>query len=196
MVDNSEAKGHLTVYLGPMGSGKTTRLANFVNTVDGPYTCLKPRKDDRYGITPQIISHSDQDTGDQVTAFAQLFDSRDPDEILWFVEGLSSGASVVIDEIQFAVEGVIPVIDNLLGQGFHVVVAGLDYDSAGQPFGATLKLAEMAQEVHKLKGKCGNCGGESTLTIATVKKDGQVLVGGFGQYMPVCEECFKTQSVQ
>lgn len=96
---------------------------------------------------------------------------------------------MVIEEAQFFDIDLPLWVGKLVEQGVHVVAAGLDLTSEGGPFGPMGHLLCLADRVEKLTAICA-CGEEATRTMCRVKKDGAVLVGGGGEYVPVCLPCW------
>jgi thymidine kinase len=94
---------------------------------------------------------------------------------------------VVVDEAQFF-DLDLPL---WLGKVLHlnIIAAGLDLTSEGHPFGPMGALLCMANRVEKLTAIC-QCGREATRTACLVPKDSDVLVGGVGSYVPMCEKCW------
>ena len=94
---------------------------------------------------------------------------------------------VVVDEAQFFDMDLPTWLGKLLH--LNMVVAGLDMTSEGMPFGPMGALLCMANRVEKLTAIC-QCGKEATRTACLVPKDSDVLVGGVGSYVPMCEKCW------
>lgn len=103
---------------------------------------------------------------------------------------------VGIDEIQFFPEKAIGVIHKWLDQGTRVIVAGLDLDFRGEPFGIVPTLLAMADEVAKLRAICTSCGVEANFSQRLINgsparyEDDTILVGGEECYEPRCRTCF------
>lgn len=103
---------------------------------------------------------------------------------------------VGIDEIQFFPEKAIGVIHKWLDQGTRVIVAGLDLDFRGEPFGIVPTLLAMADEVSKLRAICTACGVEANFSQRLINgsparyDDETILVGGEECYEPRCRTCF------
>lgn len=103
---------------------------------------------------------------------------------------------VGIDEIQFFPEQTIGIIHNWLDQGIRVIVAGLDLDFRGEPFGIVPTLLAMADEVAKLRAICTSCAAEANFSQRLINgsparyDDETILVGGEECYEPRCRTCF------
>lgn len=174
-----EKRGKLTVVYGPMFSGKTTEIIQQYEDSDSPQA-FKPSMDNRYGDGTTVHSHADESIP------ATLFDAQEPDQI---IEGLREDTELVlIDEVQFVAPAIIGTVQQILEQGRNVTVVGLDLDSDKQPFGETLTLAELADEVKKLVAQCYVCAGDAIYTKALFDKQGQVEVGAADKYVPSCEK--------
>jgi thymidine kinase len=97
---------------------------------------------------------------------------------------------VGIDEAQFFDDAVVEIANKLAYRGKRVIVAGLDMDFRGQPFGPMPKLLAIAEEVTKLSAVCMVCGGPASRSqrVATSNEQ-KVLVGAKGLYEPRCRFC-------
>src|SRR5690242_23275 len=143
----------------------------------------KPRIDDRYDIG-HVVSHA----GAKMSAVAV---SR-PEEIVGLAEGYDA---VGIDEVQFFDLEIVGVIERLIERGQRVVVAGLDQDFRGLPFGALPDLLCRAELVDKLQAVCHRCGGPATMTQRLVDglpapADGEtIVVGALDSYEARCRSC-------
>ena len=98
---------------------------------------------------------------------------------------------VGIDEAQFFDEGLIDVCNQLANNGIRVIVAGLDMDFRGNPFGPMPGLCAIADEVSKVHAICVKCGQHCfILSPYCEKNDKQVLLGETAEYEPLCRECY------
>lgn len=102
---------------------------------------------------------------------------------------------VGIDEAQFFDSGLIDVCNQLANNGIRVIVAGLDMDFRGIPFGPMPGLCAIADEVSKVHAICVKCGQLASFSHRTVKNDKQVLLGETEEYEPLCRECYQ-QAIQ
>lgn len=104
---------------------------------------------------------------------------------------LTSGVDVVgIDEAQFFDDGLVDVCNQLANQGIRVIIAGLDMDYKGVPFGPIPNLCAIADEVTKVHAICVKCGQLAYVSHRTVKNDKRVLLGEQMEYEPLCRECY------
>ena len=177
--------GRIEVICGSMFCGKTEELIRRVRRAiiaKQKVRVFKPKIDDRYGIQ-SITSH----TGQSVEAIA-VASARD-------IFDLANGETTVvaIDESQFFDEGIVETAERLVEElNLRVIMAGLDTDFRGEPFGAMPQLLSIAEEVVKLNAICVVCGGPASRTQRLV--DGQpaayddplILVGAQESYEARC----------
>ena len=106
---------------------------------------------------------------------------------------LSSDIEVVgIDEAQFLDQGLVDVCNQLANRGVRVIVAGLDMDFKGVPFGPMPALCAIADEVTKVHAICVRCGALAYVSHRLVKNTKQVMLGEKAEYEPLCRECYQT----
>lgn len=96
---------------------------------------------------------------------------------------------LAIDEVQFLGEAVIPLVESLADRGVRVILAGLDLDFAGRPFGVVPQLLARAEYVSKLAAICMVCGAQASRSQRLVHRGGQVLVGAAESYEARCRHC-------
>jgi thymidine kinase len=96
-----------------------------------------------------------------------------------------------IDEAQFFDNGLVDVCNQLANRGFRVIVAGLDMDFKGVPFGPMPALCAIADEVTKVHAICVKCGALAYVSHRLVKNDKRVLLGETMEYEPLCRECYQ-----
>ena len=105
---------------------------------------------------------------------------------------LASDIDVVgIDEAQFLDEGLVQVCNELANRGVRVIVAGLDMDFRGVPFGPIPALCAIADEVTKVHAICVKCGSLAYVSHRLVQSDKRVLLGETQEYEPLCRECYQ-----
>ena len=168
-------RGRIEVVCGSMFSGKTEELirrlkrANFARQ---RVEIFKPALDTRYSEA-DVVSHDNNSipsTPVDTSASILLF---------------SSEIDVVgIDEAQFFDEGLIDVCNELANRGIRVIVAGLDMDYKGIPFGPIPALCAIADEVTKVHAICVRCGELAYISHRTVPNDKRVLLGEKEEYEP------------
>lgn len=175
--------GHLEVITGSMFSGKTEELVRRVRRAviaRQKVQAFKPAVDNRYD-KERIVSHC----GVAIDALPV----PNGNAILELVD--DDTAVVAIDEAQFFDQSVVLVVDRLADQGYRVIVAGLDQDFEGKPFGPMPILMAIAEEVTKVRAICSCCGQDASRTQRVVKEGSQVLVGGKEAYEARCRVCHK-----
>ena len=104
----------------------------------------------------------------------------------WFGHGRSG-----IDEAQFFDENLIDVCNELANRGTRVIVAGLDLDFKGVPFGPMPGLCAVADEVTKVHAICVRCGALAYVSHRTVDDEKRVLLGEQTAYEPLCRACYQ-----
>ena len=187
-------KGRLEVICGSMFSGKTEELMRRLRRAEYAkqrVLTIKHHIDLRYNKAPTcIVSHE----GKERFAFIINDSASGCDKILELAQNTDL---IGIDEIHFFGTHMIRAIEQLVEQGKRVIVAGLDLDFRGEPFGVLPHLLAVADEVSKLKAICVVCGDEAHHTQRLVNghpaayNDPIVLVGASELYEARCRECFK-----
>lgn len=182
LTGESHRPGRIEVICGSMFSGKTEELirrmrrANFAKQ---RVEIFKPAIDTRYS-EENVVSH------DQHAILSTPVDSSS--SILL----LSSDADVVgIDEAQFFDDGLVKVCNELANKGVRVIIAGLDMDFQGRPFGPIPGLCAIADEVTKVHAICVKCGALAYISHRLVQNDKRVLLGEKLTYEPLCRECYQ-----
>lgn len=186
MTDNltgeSHRPGRIEVVCGSMFSGKTEELIRRMRRAEFArqrVEIFKPAIDTRYS-EEDVVSH------DMHAIPSTPIDSSA--QILL----LSSEIDVVgIDEAQFFDNGLVDVCNQLANNGVRVIVAGLDMDYKGVPFGPIPALCAIADEVTKVHAICVKCGNLAYLSHRTVDNDRRVLLGETAEYEPLCRECYR-----
>jgi len=178
---SGKRKGWMEVICGCMFSGKTEELIRRLKRaqIAGQKTeIFKPRIDTRYDQV-DIVSHD-----------ASRIRST-PVDNCFNIMLMVSGVDVVgIDETQFFDEGIVEVAEELVLQGLRVIIAGLDMDYLGKPFGPVPGLLARAEYITKLHAICVKCGDIANYSYRKPKIDDQVLLGDKDVYEPRCRHCF------
>jgi len=180
--------GWLEVIAGPMFSGKSEELIRRVKRVliaGQKVRVFKPRLDDRYDAS-DVVSHD----GERV----QAEPVADTAELRQKLAGAEVQV-VAIDEAQFFDDELPDLLEELASRGVRVIVAGLDQDFRGEPFGVMPVLLARAEFVEKLSAVCVRCGRAATRTQRLI--DGKparydepvILVGASEAYEPRCRAC-------
>ena len=174
--------GRIEVVCGSMFSGKTEELIRRMKRAKfakQKVEIFKPSLDTRYSDV-DVVSH------DQHSIPSTPIDSSST------IALLSSDIDVVgIDEAQFLDDGVVDVFNDLANRGVRVIVAGLDMDFQGKPFGPMPALCAIADEVTKVHAICVKCGALAYISHRLVANDKRVLLGEQMEYEPLCRECYQ-----
>lgn len=178
---STNAKGWIEVVCGSMFSGKTEELIRRLNRAkiaQQRVEIFKPVVDTRYHET-EIVSHNDstiQSTPVQSSLNILL---------------MQHDAEVIgIDEAQFFDDEIVYVCQTLAEQGKRVIVAGLDMDYLGLPFGPMPKLMAIAEYVTKVHAICMVCGDLASHSFRKSLDNSLVLIGETESYEARCRHCF------
>lgn len=175
--------GRLTVYWGPMFSGKTTQLIKDLLEAEEKSICFKPKIDNRYGVD-EVRSHD----GFSFPATPVKYAS----DILLLLTGNITTVGIDEGSLFENDETFIPTIKCLLEMGFNVIVSGLDMTSEGEPFNCMAYLAAIADECKKFKSTCCDCKQNDSYIsfyIGEEQKTEKIKVGGNNLYIPLCKDC-------
>jgi len=181
---NTGKTGSIEVICGSMFSGKTEELirrmkrAQFAKqTVE----IFKPAMETRYS-EESIVSHD------------QNAIPCTPVEHSGNILLLSGGRDVIgIDEAQFFDDGLPMICNELANQGIRVIVAGLDMDFKGNPFGPMPALCSIADDVTKVHAICVECGQLAVYSHRLVHNEKLVLLGEKEEYQPLCRNCYNNK---
>ncbi|MDR2885314.1 MAG: thymidine kinase [Rikenellaceae bacterium] len=181
-LENASKNGWIEVVCGSMFSGKTEELirrlkrAKFANL---RVEIFKPQMDVRYS-QEEVVSH------DKNAIRSTPVDS--PGNIML----LTGDVDVVgIDEAQFFDRSIVDVCRQLANNGIRVIVAGLDTDYLGKPFGPMPDLMATAEYVTKVHAICVRCGNLAHHSHRLEADDRLVVLGEKDIYEPICRHCFK-----
>lgn len=175
-----ERRGWIEVICGSMFSGKTEELIRRLKRVriaNLKVEIFKPAIDVRYD-EQKIVSHDENKI-----ASTPIENSR---SILMYAQDVDV---VGIDEAQFFDDQIAPVCEQLALNGMRVIVAGLDMDFKGRPFGQMPNLLAIADYITKLHAICVVCGNIANVSYRKVADEGQVLLGEKDIYEPRCRVC-------
>jgi len=179
--ENHKKSGCIELVCGSMFSGKTEELirrlrrAQFANQ---KIAIFKPAIDKRYSDV-EVVSHDAHKIDSQPIADAS--------------EMLNVGADVQVvgvDEAQFFGNNLVEVCQTLANRGVRVIVAGLDTDYKGVPFGPIPMLMAVAEDVQKVHAICVKCGSLANHSHRLIKSQDLVVLGETDVYEPLCRECF------
>ena len=175
--------GWVEVICGPMFSGKSEELIKRIRRAQiarRRVQIFKHGSDARYDAT-SIVSHNQQSIpGIAVT---------DVNDILELVDDRTE--MLAIDEAQFFTDDIVDVVNKLGNQGKRVIVAGLDLDYMGHPFGPMPQLMCTAEYVTKQLAICMTCGEPANFTQRLTQATGQVVVGASETYEARCRRHFE-----
>ena len=164
-----------------MFSGKTEELLRRLKRADfakQKIAVFKPQVDDRYD-NQKVVSHD----SNKIVSTAV----KKPSEILDLV---AKSEVVAIDEAQFFDDELVDVCNNLANKGKRVIIAGLDMDFLGNPFGVMPKLLAIAEHITKVHAICIDCGGIANHSFRLTKNQELVQLGQKNEYKPLCRKCF------
>lgn len=181
-------KGRIEVLAGPMFAGKSDELLRRLSRLKyakKTFSLFKPSIDIRYS-TDNVVTH----TGTKllarpVSSAARIIEYwlKNPTEV------------VAIDEAQFFNSSdsmnIVDVSKELAFRGVRVILAGLDMDANGNPFGLMPELMAIADEVLKLKACCAVCGADANLSYHKTQQENLVELGGEDKYEARCLEHWK-----
>lgn len=173
--------GWVEVVCGSMFSGKTEELIRRLRRAqiaNLSVEIFKPAIDTRYHET-KVVSHS----GNEVVS-TPVSNSQ---QILLLTQNVDV---VGVDEAQFFDEGIVEVVRELANRGTRVIVAGLDMDYTGKPFGPMPALLAAAEFVTKVHAICQKCGSLANHSFRLTAQNSQVLLGEKDSYEPRCRSCF------
>ena len=174
-------RGRVEVVCGSMFSGKTEELIRRLRRAQfakQKVEIFKPAIDVRYS-EEEVVSHEGNSiTSTPVDSSASILLMAQESEV------------VGIDEAQFFDDHIVEVCNELAARGIRVIVAGLDLDFKGQPFGPMPALLAIADEVTKVHAICVRCGALAYVSHRIVAGEKQVLLGEKQEYEPLCRECY------
>ncbi|MEO6254811.1 MAG: thymidine kinase [Ferruginibacter sp.] len=175
-----ERRGWIEVICGSMFSGKTEELIRRLKRVkiaNLKVEIFKPAIDTRYDEV-KIVSHD--------TNFIQSTPVDNSLKILLLAQDVDV---VGIDEAQFFDDQVSNVCEQLAQKGIRVIVAGLDMDYLGNPFGQMPNLLAKADYITKLHAICMKCGNIANISYRKIAEGPQVVLGEKDIYEPRCRQC-------
>lgn len=180
-IDRQKKSGSIEVIAGSMFSGKTEELIRRLKRAKIAklkVEIFKPALDTRYSIA-EVVSHDENSI------------MSTPVESSGNIMLLTGDVDVIgIDEAQFFDMGLIDVCVNLAQMGIRVIIAGLDMDFKGKPFGPIPALMAVADHITKVHAICMNCGDVAQFSHRLSTTDKLVLLGEKNEYEPLCRVCF------
>lgn len=180
-INRHKKTGSIEVIAGSMFSGKTEELIRRLKRAKIArlkVEIFKPAIDTRYSVA-EVVSHDENSI------------LSTPVESSGNIMLLTSDVDVIgIDEAQFFDAGLIEVSINLANQGIRVIIAGLDMDFKGNPFGPIPGLMAVADHITKVHAICMRCGDVAQFSHRLSKAEKLVLLGEKDEYEPLCRSCF------
>lgn len=179
--EQARGGGWIEVICGSMFSGKTEELIRRLNRAKiarQKVEIFKPAVDVRYDDEDVVSHNANSIKSTPVQAAAQI--------IL-----LANNVDVIgIDEAQFFDDELTAVCNILANDGIRVIVAGLDMDFRGKPFGPIPSLLASAEYVTKVHAICIRCGNLAQFSHRTIQDEGLVVLGETDNYEPLCRKCY------
>ncbi len=174
-------RGRVEVICGSMFSGKTEELIRRMKRAQFArqrVEIFKPAIDVRYSEQNVVSHEGNAIPSTPVDSSASILLMGDDIDV------------VGIDEAQFFDAGIVDVCNQLANRGVRVIVAGLDLDFRGEPFGPMPALCAIADDVRKVHAICVRCGSLAYVSHRIVEGDKQVLLGEKMEYEPLCRHCY------
>lgn len=182
----------LDIILGPMFSGKTTKLLEIMDALDNQnikYIAVKPQIDDRYTTKENsnfIVSHNLKKKECQVV--------QNLDQVLVQIKNNKTILSTRSESIEYVIVDEGQFFQNLYNFcvvclerfNINVIVTGLDGDYQRKPMGEILNLLPICNTITKLSSKCNICQKDAIFTHRISNEKDQVLIGGSDKYIPLC----------
>lgn len=176
-----QRSGWIEIITGCMFSGKTEELirrTKRAKIANQRVEIFKPLRDKRYSQT-QVVSHDDN-----AVASSVISSSRE------LLERLEDYEVMGIDEAQFFDDNLPAVCEQLALNGIRVIIAGLDLDYKGRPFGPIPYLMAIAEYVTKVHAICPHCGNLATHSYRLTSEQETVVLGEKDKYEPRCRKCY------
>lgn len=180
--NGNTSRGWIEVICGSMFSGKTEELIRRLKRAriaNLSVQIFKPAIDVRYH-PEHIVSHDDN-----------IIQSTPVDNSSDILARIGKVDVVGIDEAQFFDQGIVEVCNTLALNGTRVIVAGLDMDYTGKPFGQIPALLAIADYITKLHAICMVCGHIANFSYRKTDDQGQVMIGEKNLYEPRCRVCYQ-----
>lgn len=181
-----QRSGWIEVICGSMFSGKTEELIRRLKRAkiaNQRVEIFKPKVDTRYDEV-KVVSHDDN------------YILSTPIDHSSKILSLSDGVEVVgIDEAQFFDSELPDHCQKLALRGVRVIVAGLDMDYKGRPFGPMPNLLSVAEYITKVHAICQHCGNLATHSYRLAESDQTILMGEKDRYEPRCRTCYQMGNI-
>ena len=187
MINVSENEGRLVLILGPMFSGKSTRLIEIIRkyTYKAKKTIMiKYFSDKRYSEKSEVVTHD-----------LIKYDSLDCGSLGDSFEILKNYDVIGIDEGQFFPD-LVEICEKLVLLKKIVIIAALNGDFRMEPFPVISRIISKANKIKLLKAYCFNCHKDAKFSLRIVQSNETVLIGAGEAYKPACRECHKYFSME
>ena len=185
-IDRQKKMGSIEVIAGSMFSGKTEELIRRLKRAKIAklkVEIFKPAIDTRFSVS-EVVSHDENAI------------MSTPVETSGNIMLLAGDVDVIgIDEAQFFDNGLMEVSVALANQGIRVIIAGLDMDFKGKPFGPIPGLMAVADHITKVHAICMRCGDVAQFSHRFSNTDKLVLLGEKDQYEPLCRSCYTKATI-
>jgi thymidine kinase len=181
-IENTLQTGSIEVICGSMFSGKTEELIRRLNKAKFAKlktAVFKPKTDVRYD-KQQVVSHN-----------SNTVKSRAVDSALEILDYVKDIDVVAVDEVQFFSIEILDVCEKLANKNKRVILAGLDMDFLGNPFGSMPQLLAIAEHVTKVHAICSDCGKMASHSFRFSNNKDLIELGQKKEYKPLCRSCFK-----
>jgi len=185
LTQGKEKRGWIEVVCGSMFSGKTEELIRRLKRAEFAHQSVeifKPAIDKRYD-NENVVSHNENSIRSTPVSSSR--------NILLLADGVEV---IGIDEAQFFDDGLIEVCHQLANNGARVIIAGLDMDFSGKPFGVMPGLIATAEYVTKVHAICVKCGSLAQFSHRKTTDEQQVMLGEMEMYEPLCRVCFNKET--
>ncbi len=176
-----QRSGWIEVICGSMFSGKTEELIRRLrraSIANQDVLIIKPLRDIRYD-KEMIVSHDSNALPSVPVASSREISKH-----------IDACTVIGIDEAQFFDEGLVAICEDLALKGIRVIVAGLDMDYRGKPFGPMPGLLAVAEYITKVHAICPHCGTLATHSYRLSEEEEQIVLGEKEKYEPRCRACF------
>ncbi|OJW13743.1 thymidine kinase [Mucilaginibacter sp. 44-25] len=177
----NEVGGSIEVICGSMFSGKTEELIRRVKRAriaKVEVEIFSPAADIRYDKQAVVSHNANSIPSKSVTKAAEILQLADHIQVIG------------VDEAQFFDDELPQIAQALANKGVRVIIAGLDMDFKGRPFGTMPQLMAIADAVTKLHAVCMKCGGQAMYSYRLVPNESQILLGEKETYEARCRECY------
>ena len=181
-----QRSGWIEVICGSMFSGKTEELIRRLKRAriaNQRVQIFKPEKDTRYDVS-NVVSH-DENSVESIPVSTSI----------GILDHVKDANVIGIDEAQFFDERLPDVCQKLAIKGVRVIVAGLDMDFRGRPFGPIPHLLSVAEYITKVHAICPHCGNLATHSFRLSQETDTVVLGEKDKYEPRCRLCFEMGNI-